>query len=303
MMNHRILLHLICGTLSACLAYADQSVNNREDGVSHPGKTAEDLPKFESVTTIPEYWLTDAEAHDSLRKLGQTKPDIPPNVGVSQFASTWAQINVRLEVKGGDGGDTYVVFIYNEYKLADKWGLAYRIGFVGLSKIDTRNEIAETRFLGYFDNPQILGHLLDFVCDKARIKLPERISPKEQFAPKTTTYYGSGRADDFQTFSDLAKSSKTSPAVTESPLAVILIAPIQRVIRHEETYQVELFATPGLMRISVEKRKLGGDKQLRTVGYRTNTETWLSLRERLRNTAAPHEEGTDALSDPAKKGN
>ena len=282
------------------MTHGDESAKGREDSEPHPGKTTENVERLE-CWTMPEYSMTDTEAYDSLRKIGQTKPNIPPGNGVTQFASMWALINVRPESKGGHDGDAYVVVIHNEYTLLENGELAYRIGFVSLSKTHTQNEIAETQFLGYWDSPKILEHLLDFVCAKAGQKRPERISPREQFAPKTTTYYGSESSGDLQTFSELAKSARPSPAITESPIAQILIAPVKQIIRLEDTYRVELFADPGLMRISVEITKFGRDRHSRALGYVNNKSAWLSLRKRLQNTPALREEGMDGGPSPSNR--
>jgi len=64
---------------------------------------------------------------------------------------------------------------------------------------------------------------------------------------------------------------------------------------------VELFADPGLMRISVEAIKFGGDMHSRALGYINNKSAWLSLRNKFQNTPVLLEEGMDAGPSPSKR--
>ena len=247
-------------------------------GNSGPSYTQREkaLGEFEIVKTIPRYEVTDPGVYDALQRLSKTKPDYSPDIGLGQLASVWATVLVDRMIHNGIDSEQYMVSVYNEcYPTRD--GLSYRIRLMSLSHVVTKQGNSVIREIGCYNSQVELDQVLSIVCKNAGIKRPKAESQQEQIAPSTIAYFSSMEKTSFTKVEQLARSAQHQ-VINEVPVATIGIASVEQMAQPKFSYRVELFMTPGQMRIALETYTGPGATELRMMGYVTDIDFWKLLR-------------------------
>jgi hypothetical protein len=235
------------------------------------------LFESEIVKTIPRYKVADPDVYGALQRLSQAKPDYSMDTGLGQLASVWATILVDRVIHDGMDGEQYMVSVYNEYYPAQDGGIIYRIRLMSLSHVVTKQGNSVTHGIGYYISQLELDQVLSLVCKNAGIKRPNAESQQEQIAPSTIAYFSSMEKTSFTKVEQLARSAQHQ-VINEVPVATIGIASVEQMAQPKFSYRVELFMTPGQMRIALETYTGPGATELRMMGYVTDIDFWKLLR-------------------------
>lgn len=212
-----------------------------------PGRDSDTRYTFKSNTA--RYLLADSRALELARELAKTKPKYGP-VGFHPLGANWAVVEIMQEGKPGPDHLRYVACVRNVF--TGRKDFAFSPTVIVLNEVTVRSGVSHTRLLGGYRDPKLWSRLVTGVCKEASIEMPKELSNEEQMAPPARAYQGIIGKAEFQKVAETAKSAKpATPAVAIKPWVTVSVSAAVDLLGKETIYDVDVFKTPGLMRVAL----------------------------------------------------